>query len=230
MKLQHIRQSLDEIKLDDLRSLKELKDEIDELEISLNAKYRELDTIESKIEIINNILSIRNSKKRFMRFFRPILDFFLIIALTLTTISIASPSTLWVVFILTLVGISADAFYIIQREYGKVTDKDDSMLKRIVKAFLNIMMSIENINNTMSECLSVEEKVNAEIKQIEEDMNLKRNKRDRLNAEVSFVEGNIYAVDHMMDKYKMEDLNNETAVVQFIEDKRLSKGIIYPSY
>ena len=45
MKLQHIRQSLDDIKKDDLIIIEELKNKINDLERLLNKKYVELDEI-----------------------------------------------------------------------------------------------------------------------------------------------------------------------------------------
>lgn len=68
MKLQHIRKSLDDIKEDDLIILEELKSKIEDLEHSLNIKYTELDKIEIQKDIINNIIAIRDSKIRLMRF------------------------------------------------------------------------------------------------------------------------------------------------------------------
>lgn len=232
MKLQHIRQSLDDIKTGDLMILEELKDRIADLEHSLNEKYIELDRIKERKKIINNILNIKDDKRLLFRFFRPILDFLLMaIGAILVFISTETISILLLIFISIILGLSVDAFNIIRKDYSKVTEKDDFIGKKIINAYLNIIRSREHYITDMSKCLTIEETINKQIKQMEQEIFSKRNERNILNDEISFIEGNMYAVNCLINKYKFEEINNETSLAQFIQCKKeLRKAMAPNSY
>lgn len=232
MKLQHIRKSLDDIKEDDLIILEELKSKIEDLEHSLNIKYTELDKIGIQKDIINNIIAIRDSKIRLMRFFSPIIEIILILLGTLATVLlIESSSGIILLIVCLLFGLSMDTFMIVQREYSKVTTKDDSLIKTFINALCNILSKSEKLSINMQNCLCEEESLNDEIKQIETEMHSHKNTREKLKDEVSFVEGNIHAVDCLINKYKIDEMNNDTTLVHFIENKtrRELKKVIDPT-
>ncbi|MDE6142294.1 MAG: hypothetical protein K2G03_06790 [Bacilli bacterium] len=229
MKLQHIRQSLDEIKKDDLIILEELKNKISELEQSLNKKYTEKDEIETRKEIINNILNIKANKKRFLRMLRPVLEFVLmVIASVLIVMTIESMSALLLLFICFILGVLADALNIIQNDYSKITEKDGSSIGTIVKALCNVFMKKNALSINMENCLKIEEIVNSEITELEKELHINRSKIDSLKDEVSYIDGNAHAVNCLINKYKFEDMNNDNALVQFIESKKELKKTITP--
>lgn len=62
-------------------------------------------------------------------------------------------------------------------------------------------------------------------------MHSHKNTREKLKDEVSFVEGNIHAVDCLINKYKIDEMNNDTTLVHFIENKtrRELKKVIDPT-
>lgn len=229
MKLQHIRQSLDDIKSDDLIIIEELKNKINDLEKKLDKKYIELDDIEMRKEIINNILDIKGNKKRFLRILRPVLEFVLmLLASFLTIISIESLSTILVLLLCFIMGLSLDAFNIIQKDYTKITDKDEPSYKIILRALYNVFMKTAILSLNMDECIKAESQINSEIKELETEMSANRSLRDNLKDEVSYIEGNAHAVNCLINKYKFEEMGNDNALVQFIEAKKELKKTAHP--
>lgn len=230
MKLQHIRQSLNAIKETDLINLEELKDKIKNLERELDIKYTELEQIKIRKEIIDNIFSIRESKKSLMRFLRPLLELVLLAIISyIIIISAASMSGILIVFAGLLLAVSLDALHILKDDYTKVIGKDDISCRGVLKALSNIFKSKNILSLDMEECLALEEDLNSDIKELEKELNLSRAKSDSLKDEISYIEGNEHAVNCMIDKYKLEEMNNETAVVQFIERKIELKKTMEPA-
>lgn len=226
MKLQHIRQSLDDIKKDDLIIIEELKNKINDLERLLNKKYVELDEIETRKSIINNILDIKDNKRSLFRVLRPLLEFALIgIAAVMVVISVEALSAFLILLVCFILGLSADALTIIQKEYNKITESTDSSIKLIINALCNIAKKRNVLSINMDECLMAEELINSEIKKMEEEMSKNRSKRDSLKEEVSFIEGNSHAVNCLIEKYKFEEMPNDNPLVQFIEDKEEKKEL-----
>ncbi len=230
MKLKHIRQSLDEIKESDLILLEELKETIEDLECSLNKKYTELNNIETRKDIINNAITIRDDKKRLLRFLSPILELVTMgFGMTFAISAIEGPTFLLVFIIAIILSLSTDAIYVFQREYSKVSNKDNHPLKRFFEALTNIMMKYEMLSLKKSDCETEEDSLNIEIKRLEEELSKRRSNKERINDEVSFIEGNIHAVNCLIEKYKFEDMKDDTTLVQFIEDKKeLKKAIGTP--
>lgn len=227
MKLQHIRKSLADIKEDDLIILEELRSKIEELQHSLNIKYTELDKVETQKNIINNIIAIRDNKRHLLRFLSPILEIILICLGTLMTVLLIESSTgLILLIICSIFGLSLDTFMTVQREYSKVTIKDESIIKTFIMAVSNLLSKSERLSINMQNCLFEEENLNVEIKKLESEMNLHKNTSEKLKDEMSFVEGNIHAVDCLINKYKFDEMNNDTTLVHFIEDKIELKKVI----
>lgn len=227
MKLQHIRASLEDIKKDDLIILEELKDKISNLEGLLNKKYIELNKIQNRKAVINNILDVKENKRSLFRILRPILEFILIVLATfIIIISIESLSTLLIIILLIILGMSIDAFNIIQNDYTKLSEKDDSASQMIIKTLLNIIKKRELLVLDMDECMKSEVLVDSEIKKMEEEMSMNRDKYDSLKEEISFIEGNSLAVNCLIDKYKFEELNSDNSVVRFIEGKKELKKTV----
>lgn len=220
MKLQHIRESLDDIKKDDLIILEDLRNKIENLEGYLNKKYTELDKVENGKAIINNALSIRDNKKKLLRFFSPIVEFLILAIGSLLTVVVIEASTgILVLFLCVLFGFAIDALTVFQRDYSQVSNKDKKILKRFMEALINILSNSEKLEHKIDDYEIETESLNSEIKKLEEEVSHHRNDRDKLNDEVSFIDGNIYAVDCLIDKYKMEEMNNELPLVRFIEEK-----------
>lgn len=227
MKLQHIRESLDAIKEDDLIILEELRSKIENLEGSLNKKYTELDKVECGKEIINYALSIRDDKKKLLRFLSPILEFLVLIVGSLITVLIIQASTgILVLFLCALFGLVFDAINVIQKEYSRVSNKDKGLMGRLLEVFNNIFAKSERLAIQMDGYFEQEQLLNGEIKELQEKMSHHRNDCDKLSDEVCYIDGNIYAVDCLIDKYKMEDMNNELPLVKFIEEKKELKKTI----
>lgn len=226
MKLQHIRSSLDDIKKDDLRILEELKVKISNLEGLLNKKYIELNKIQNRKAVINNILDVKDNKRSLFRILRPILELVLMaLATFVTIISIESLSALLIIILLIILGMSIDSFNIIQNDYAKLSEKNNSTSQMIIKTLLNIVKKRELLALDMDECMKAEVLVDSEIKQMEEDMSINRGQYDSLKEEISFIEGNSHAVNWLIDKYKFEELSSDNSVVRFIESKKELKKI-----
>ncbi len=227
MKLQHIRQSLDDIKKDDLIILEELKVKIDALEHSLNKKYIELDQIETRKAIINNILSIKENKRSLFRVLRPLLEFALmILASVLIVMSIESLSVFIILLACFILGLSTDALNIIQQDYIKITEENDSIIRIIISALYNITKKRNILSIDMDEYLSAEEIINSEIKKMEAEMSKNRSQHDSIKEEISFLEGNATAVNWLINKYNFEEMPNENPLVRFIEDKKELKKVV----
>lgn len=129
------------------------------------------------------------------------------------------------VFICAMIILSIDAVSVIQKEYSKVTDKNDYLIRQFIHALINVVIKSKTLSYDKSNCDSEEDTLNFEIKRMEEVIRNNRNQRDILNDEISFIDGNIHAVNCLINKYKFEDMNNDNTLVQFIEDKRLNKVI-----
>lgn len=230
MKLQHIRKSLEDIKEDDLIIIEELKNKISDLEQSLNKKYVELDEIEIRKNIINNLLDIKDNKKKLFRILRPVLEFVLmLIASFLTIITVESLSMILIILLCFILGLSADALNIIQKDYSKIVEKDDSSLIAIIKALCKIFIKRNILSTNMEECLMAAEAINMEIREMEQNISMNRSRHENLKDEVSYIEGNAHAINCLINKYKFEDMNDENALVRFIEGKKELKKSINPA-
>ena len=160
---------------------------------------------------------------------RPVLEFVLmVIASVLIVMTIESMSALLLLFICFILGVLADALNIIQNDYSKITEKDGSSIGTIVKALCNVFMKKNALSINMENCLKIEEIVNSEITELEKELHINRSKIDSLKDEVSYIDGNAHAVNCLINKYKFEDMNNDNALVQFIESKKELKKTITP--
>ncbi|MDE6292638.1 MAG: hypothetical protein K2L98_03035, partial [Bacilli bacterium] len=172
------------------------------------------------------ILDVKDNKRSLFRILRPILELVLMVLATfITIISIESLSIILIIILLIILGMSADAFNIIQNDYAKLSEKDNSTSQMIIKTLLNIIKKRELLNLDMDECMTAEVLVDSEIKKMEEEMGINRDQYDSLKEEISFIEGNSLAVNWLIDKYKFEELTNDNSVVKFIESKKELKKI-----
>lgn len=217
MKIEHIEAVLNELQEEDQTELTNLKQELDELQTQLPISVKELRAIKQESKRLELVDSIRRNDLLKLHTLLPLIEIpaslFLIFNIATNGAGIAVNVILSLITTILL----ADTVIVSETVYKRIDD-EPNLFKRLINVAKKLRMTKRQILSQEISLMNQEEEKREEISTIKSDISAKQDRVTELRHELAYIDGNLQGVETIKNKYQTEDINDNTRVVEFVNE------------
>lgn len=220
MKIEHIESALMKLEEEDSAQLQDIEEDIEELEMTQMEQSELLEDIRKKISELEFLDGVKRNDLRNFHMYMPLIEIPTIAGIvygifTLNTISI------WpLVGMMTMVGCLLDITYLNEMVYDKIDDNPNP-IKRLISLINKTMKNKKEITLDLLYLYNDQTVAEERLKEIKQQLESAENKKIKIRNELSFIEGKQIGLEAMKLSSDIEELNDNTEVVTFVNNKRL---------
>lgn len=217
MKIEHIEAVLNELQEEDQTELTNLKQELDELKTQLPISVKELSAIKQESKRLELVDSIRRNDLLKLHTLLPLIEIpaslFLIFNIATNGAGLAVNIILSLITTILL----ADTVIVSETVYKRIDD-EPNLFKRFINVAKKLRMTKRPILSQEISLMNREDEKREEISTIKSDINTKQDRMTELRHELAYIDGNLQGVETIKSKYQTKDINDNTRVVEFVNE------------
>ena len=227
MKIEHVEAVLNELQDEDQTELKNLKEQLEELQTQLPISVKELNAIKKESKRLELLDSIKRSDLLKLHTILPILEIpaelFLLfnIATNPAAISINVINGIIATILLTDTVIVSETVY-------KRLDEETNSFKRLINVAKKLRMTKRQILSKEISLINEEENKRKEIDSIKLGISDTQDRMSDLRHELAYIDGNLQGVESLKKHYHKDEVEDNTRVAEFVTEVEARKLVKKP--
>lgn len=227
MKIEHVEAVLNELQDEDQTELKNLKEQLEELQTQLPISVKELSAIKKESKRLELLDSIKRSDLLKLHTILPILE--IPAALFLLFNIATNPAAISINVINGIIAtiLLADTVIVSETVYKRL-DKETNLFKRLINVAKKLRMTKRQILSKEISLINKEEDKRKEIDRIKIDISETQDRMSDLRHELAYIDGNLQGVETLKKHYHKDEIEDNTRVAEFVTEVEARKLVKKP--
>lgn len=222
MKIEHLEETLKELKEEDLGIKFEIEKEIYSLNKRISEIEKDIRDINRKIEIDEYIFKIRSNIFKNLCLCAPFAEFILIVALTcVITFAEISLGIFFITILLDFMLVGDFTLHIV----NILGEMENTYPNKFITVIKRIFMKKELLINSILNNKQLLENKKEELSEVSDALTDNKRKHDDIDDELCVIDGNLMGVTYLRTKRFLDEIADEQEVVEFVNRRLELKPI-----